>query len=127
MGRRWFRQATRVRFPLDAHDILADELPLGIGLKAVIETIDNRGDFKKYMQNYAFARGSAPSRGPRREGPSDEGFVSSIYTLQGKLNPLCLASYRRYPYSTRRRIVRYHRRRRMAPTVSRTRVVQPLE
>jgi len=49
--------------------------PPGLGLKASIETIDNRGDFKTYMQNYAFARGSAPPRGPRREGPSDEGFV----------------------------------------------------
>lgn len=47
----------------------------GLGLKATIETIDNRGDFKTYMQNYAYARGNAPPRGPRREGPSDEGFV----------------------------------------------------
>ena len=46
----------------------------GLGLKASIETIDNRGDFKVYMQNYAYARG--PHRGPRREGPPDEGFVS---------------------------------------------------
>ena len=48
---------------------------IGPGLKATIETIDNRGDFKTYMQNYAYARGNAPPRGPRREGPSDEGFV----------------------------------------------------
>lgn len=53
----------------------------GLGLKATIETIDNRGDFKTYMQNYAFARGNAPPRGPRRDGPSDEGFVSYIYTF----------------------------------------------
>jgi hypothetical protein len=33
------------------------------------------------MQNYAFARGSAPPRGPRREGPSDEGFVSLSFRL----------------------------------------------
>lgn len=52
---------------------------LGLGLKSTIETIDNRGDFKTYMQNYAFARGSAPPRGPRREGPSDEGFVSQFF------------------------------------------------
>jgi hypothetical protein len=28
------------------------------------------------MQNYAYARGSAPLRGPRRDGPAEEGFVS---------------------------------------------------
>ena len=29
------------------------------------------------MQNYAFARGSMVPRGPRREGPADQGFVSN--------------------------------------------------
>lgn len=48
----------------------------GPGLKATIESIDNRSDFKIYMQNYAYARGSAPPRGPRRDGPAEEGFVS---------------------------------------------------
>jgi len=47
---------------------------IGIGLKATIETIDNRGDFKTFMQNYVYARGST-IKGPRREGPADEGFV----------------------------------------------------
>ncbi|PPQ79686.1 hypothetical protein CVT25_003260 [Psilocybe cyanescens] len=56
----------------------------GLGLKATIETIDNRGDFKIYMQNYAFARGSAPPRGPRREGPSDEGFLPPLPTFNEK-------------------------------------------
>lgn len=46
-----------------------------VGLKTATELIDNRGDFKTYMQNYAFARGNATHRGPRRDGPSDEGFV----------------------------------------------------
>jgi hypothetical protein len=50
---------------------------LGTGLKAAIESIDNRHDFKVYMQNYVYARGGVVSRGPRREGPSDEGFVST--------------------------------------------------
>jgi hypothetical protein len=48
---------------------------LGTGLKAAIESIDNRGDFRIYMQNYVYARGGAVARGPRRDGPSDEGFV----------------------------------------------------
>ncbi|PPQ63369.1 hypothetical protein CVT24_005634 [Panaeolus cyanescens] len=58
----------------------------GLGLKATIETIDNRSDFKTYMQNYAFARGGAPPRGPRREGPSDEGFLPPIPSLSEKLH-----------------------------------------
>ncbi|KAH7885795.1 hypothetical protein F5I97DRAFT_1875464 [Phlebopus sp. FC_14] len=52
----------------------------GIGLKALTESIDNRVDFKTYMQNYAYARGGAPSRGPRREGPAEEGFLPPLPT-----------------------------------------------
>lgn len=58
----------------------ADEV--GPGLKSIFEMIDNRTDFKSYMQNYAVARGSM--KGPRREGPYDEGFVSHIPSI---LNP----------------------------------------
>lgn len=54
---------------------------LGQGLKATIESIDNRSDFKVYMQNYAYAHGGQPSRGPKREGPWEEGFVSAISFL----------------------------------------------
>ncbi|KAG6907142.1 hypothetical protein DXG01_010361 [Tephrocybe rancida] len=50
----------------------------GLGLKASIETIDNRGDFRTYMQNYAYARGGSVTRGPRREGPTDEGFLPPL-------------------------------------------------
>ncbi|PFH51020.1 hypothetical protein AMATHDRAFT_85386 [Amanita thiersii Skay4041] len=49
----------------------------GLGLKATIETIDNRGDFKTFMQNYVYARG-ASIKGPRREGPADEGFLPPL-------------------------------------------------
>jgi len=49
--------------------------PPQLGLKATFESIDNRGDFRVYMQNYAFARSNTPFRGPRREGPEDQGFV----------------------------------------------------
>ncbi|KAG8215039.1 Rho GTPase activation protein [Butyriboletus roseoflavus] len=52
----------------------------GTGLKALIESIDNRADFKTYMQNYAYAHGGAP-RGPRREGPAEEGFLPPLPTL----------------------------------------------
>ncbi|KAJ7252767.1 RhoGAP-domain-containing protein [Mycena haematopus] len=54
--------------------------PLGVGLKPTLEMIDNRGDFKVYMQNYVYARGPATPRGPRREGPSDEGFLPPLPT-----------------------------------------------
>ena len=76
-----------------------------MGLKATIEKIDNRGDFKTYMQNYAFARGSAPPRGPRREGPSDEGFVSLTFLfVTSSINPcILLRSYPLYPFSTTKR------------------------
>ncbi|KAJ6581469.1 GTPase activating protein [Mycena capillaripes] len=61
-----------------------------LGLKATLEMIDNRGDFKAYMQNYAYARGPATPRGPRREGPSDEGFLPPLpthYTDKGRNTP----------------------------------------
>lgn len=48
----------------------------GIGLKQAAEAIDNRGDFKTFMQNYHVLHG-ASYRGPRRQGPWEEGFVSS--------------------------------------------------
>ncbi|KAF9442640.1 RhoGAP-domain-containing protein [Macrolepiota fuliginosa MF-IS2] len=52
----------------------------GLGLKATIETIDNRSDFKTYMQNYVYARGSGAPRGPRREGPPEDGFLPPLPT-----------------------------------------------
>ena len=55
----------------------------GTGLKALIESIDNRADFKTYMQNYAYARGGAP-RGPRREGPAEEGFVRVSFVIHAR-------------------------------------------
>ncbi|EIN09430.1 GTPase activating protein [Punctularia strigosozonata HHB-11173 SS5] len=49
----------------------------GQGLKAIIDAIDNRGDFRVYMQNYAYAHGGVV-RGPRREGPPEAGFLPPI-------------------------------------------------
>jgi hypothetical protein len=54
---------------------------LGPGIKATIESIDNRSDFKVYMQNYAYAHGGV-QRGPRRTGPEHEGFVSCAHTVE---------------------------------------------
>ncbi|EPQ31318.1 uncharacterized protein PFL1_06843 [Pseudozyma flocculosa PF-1] len=47
------------------------------GLKAAVEAIDNRADFKSYLQNYQVVHGSS-YRGPRREGPYEEGFLPSV-------------------------------------------------
>ncbi|KAI6124881.1 hypothetical protein EDD16DRAFT_1473803 [Pisolithus croceorrhizus] len=49
------------------------------GLKALYEAIDNRADFKTYMQNYAYAHGGV-AKGPRREGPAEEGFLPPLPT-----------------------------------------------
>ncbi len=46
-----------------------------VGLKGCVESIDNRADFKTYMQNYQVAHGRE-YKGPKREGAYDEGFVS---------------------------------------------------
>ncbi|EIW79048.1 RhoGAP-domain-containing protein [Coniophora puteana RWD-64-598 SS2] len=62
-------------------------LPSGAGLKSTLESIDNRADFKLYMQNYAYARGSAPLRGPRRDGPAEEGFVRPLYPFTRLVSP----------------------------------------
>ncbi|EJD07593.1 RhoGAP-domain-containing protein [Fomitiporia mediterranea MF3/22] len=50
----------------------------GQGLKSIIESIDNRADFKVYMQNYAYAHGGQAHRGPKRDGPWEEGFVPPL-------------------------------------------------
>ncbi|KAL1742115.1 hypothetical protein HDZ31DRAFT_84353 [Schizophyllum fasciatum] len=61
------------------------------GLKAAFESIDNRKDFRTFMQNYRYAHNNTKA-GPRREGPADEGFVAiekyglesqGIYRLSG--------------------------------------------
>ncbi|KAI5124260.1 hypothetical protein M0805_005109 [Coniferiporia weirii] len=57
----------------------------GPGLKATIESIDNRADFKVYMQNYAYAHGGQVPRGPRREGPWEEGFLPPLPTYNDKV------------------------------------------
>ncbi|KAK7060825.1 Rho GTPase-activating protein [Paramarasmius palmivorus] len=55
-----------------------DEGSSAVGLKTATEMIDNRGDFKVYMQNYAYAHGGANPNRLRREGPLDEGFLPPL-------------------------------------------------
>ncbi|KIY63658.1 Rho GTPase activation protein [Cylindrobasidium torrendii FP15055 ss-10] len=55
----------------------------GRGLKATFEMIDNRGDFRTFMQNYHIARGGHHLRMPRRDGPAEEGFVPPIPSYNG--------------------------------------------
>ncbi|KAI0339450.1 RhoGAP-domain-containing protein [Trametopsis cervina] len=57
------------------------------GLKAIIESIDNRSDFKTYMQNYAFAHGGANSRGPKREGPREDGYLPTLSAMAAVHHP----------------------------------------
>ncbi|KAJ8520293.1 hypothetical protein ONZ45_g2878 [Pleurotus djamor] len=76
---------TRYAFLFES-TILADGSTLipsdeALGLKATTEKIDNRGDFKTYMHNYAYAHGSGP-RTLRREGPVDDGFLPPLPRLQ---------------------------------------------
>ena len=42
-----------------------------------MESIDNRSDFKTWMNAYVYAHGGQKN-GPRRTGPADEGFVSLL-------------------------------------------------
>lgn len=76
MGRSSTRWGRRTRVSIDlALTLRLRPDRLGPGLKAIFEGIDNRTDFKSYMQNYGVARGTP--KGPRREGPYEEGFVSA--------------------------------------------------
>lgn len=60
----------------DGSTLVPNNDEAGLGLKATIETIDNRGDFKTYMQNYVYARGGiAVTRRPKRDGPSQDGYI----------------------------------------------------
>ncbi|KAK7687265.1 hypothetical protein QCA50_009770 [Cerrena zonata] len=56
----------------------SDEDP---SLKAIFESIDNRKDFKTFMQNYAYAHNKPNPRAPRRVGPKEDGFVPPILPL----------------------------------------------
>lgn len=58
-----------------------------MGLRASLKTIDNRSDFKTYMQHYAFAHGGANYTGPRRRGPESEGFLPPIPALYAGGSP----------------------------------------
>lgn len=59
------------------------------GLKNAVDSIDNRADFKTFVQNYQVAHGR-DYRGPRRDGPYEEGFVSSrIATSNYSVMSLC--------------------------------------
>lgn len=50
----------------------------GLGLKAVIDGLDIREDFKTFMQQFALSWQMSGQRGPRREAPPEDGFVSTF-------------------------------------------------
>ncbi|KAF5338656.1 hypothetical protein D9611_012793 [Ephemerocybe angulata] len=51
----------------------------GLGLKATIETIDNRGDFKTYMQNYVYARGGSTAPRKLKNHSEEVGPAVTVY------------------------------------------------
>lgn len=53
-----------------------------IGLKQAAEAVDNRSDFKTFMQNYQVLHGR-DYKGPRREGPYEDGFVPGTTNMNG--------------------------------------------
>jgi len=65
----------------------------GPGLKNIVESVDNREDFKVFMQNYAVTFAQSGIKVPRRDGPEEEGFVkmgpmsSRMVTNKVPLNP----------------------------------------
>ncbi|GAA5877508.1 hypothetical protein JCM1840_003876 [Sporobolomyces johnsonii] len=48
----------------------------GPGVKAVVDAIDVREDFKTYMQQYSLNWQMSGQRGPRRDGPPEDGFLT---------------------------------------------------
>ncbi|CAE6451744.1 unnamed protein product [Rhizoctonia solani] len=70
----------------------------GPGIKLTVESIDNRTDFKLYMQNYAVAHG-AP-KGPRREGPAEDGFLPPLPTLETVQSHISATSSSVHPSSS---------------------------
>jgi hypothetical protein len=65
----------------DAVTLVPKESSESLGLKAIMESIDNRADFKAYVQNYRIVH-QGSGRGPRREGPAEQGFVRIHYHFQ---------------------------------------------
>ncbi|KAG8832673.1 hypothetical protein FRC17_000892 [Serendipita sp. 399] len=61
----------------DAVTLVPKEEGDGPGLKAIMESIDNRADFKTYVQNYRIAHPTMP-RGPRRDGPAEQGYLPPL-------------------------------------------------
>ena len=85
------------------------------GLKAALEAIDNRSDFKTFMQNYAFAHGGVNNKGPRRDGPREEGFVCVPCTML----PWIVLTAMRPSFHRSPRSLRTHPRRATLPRRSR--------
>ncbi|KAH9928794.1 hypothetical protein B0H21DRAFT_837945 [Amylocystis lapponica] len=55
------------------------------GLKAIVESIDNRSDFNTFLTNYAFAHEGSAVR-VRRDGPREEGYLPPIATPRHTAN-----------------------------------------
>ena len=67
--------AVTVSPPQSVNPLSGPSIEEGPGLKSIAESIDNREDFKTFMQNYAVTFAASGQRVLRREGPPEEGFV----------------------------------------------------
>lgn len=56
-----------------------------------MDSIDVREDFKTFMQQYALQWQMSGQKGPRREGPPEDGFVSLLLLSALTRSPTCLA------------------------------------
>lgn len=70
----------------------------GPGLKSIAESIDNKDDFKSFMQNYAVSFAASGQKVLRREGPPEEGFVKTPRGLNAVSPPNGTANLSAYPY-----------------------------
>ncbi|SCV74859.1 BQ2448_7888 [Microbotryum intermedium] len=67
-------ESTLVTDGLTVSPISPDDGP---GLKAMADLIDVRDDFKQYMQQYSVSWQMSGQRGPRRDGPTEDGTMTS--------------------------------------------------
>ncbi|GAA5878041.1 hypothetical protein JCM8547_005603 [Rhodosporidiobolus lusitaniae] len=70
----------------------------GPGIKSVVDVIDVREDFKTFMQQFTLNWQMSGQRGPRREGPADEGFPNRP-ALSPRASHTNLASLSSFPTS----------------------------
>lgn len=97
--------AVTISPPIEPSSNGGNSMEEGPGLKAIAESIDNRDDFKNFMQNYAVTFAASGQKALRREGPPEEGFVrvSLFWIMSIRQSWLTISfglshRYLRFPY-----------------------------